>query len=383
MKKVIRQLSTIAATAALALAGLCGSVQTARAQSPSWLSSAVIYTVSPELFSTNGIRGITAQLPQLHNMGINCIWLMPIYPRGNPITVGGTARPAFDSPYDIQNFEAIDPAVGTSADVTNFVTTAHGLGMKVILDVALNCTSWDNALITAHPEYYIHTDGNNTNLASIQTGWGTENDVAQLNLASSAAAQSYVTGVCTWWMSNYGFDGFRFDSADNPTGTTRSMPQSLDQSIRTAMNGVNANSLMLGEEENVSLALAPFGLDYSWNMWWYGVLSAFGQNGGASTLQYQWTNPYTSSFTSPAGMLHMNMQDNWDFFNTANNTARDVNMLGGYPQALAAAVFNCTISGVPLIYNGMEVANSNGGVNPHALINWTGTNSDIFRTFYT
>jgi len=384
MKKVIRRRTTLLACAMMVLACAFGSLPAARAQSPSWLSNAVIYCVNPEIFSLNGIKGVTAQLPRLQKLGVNVIWLMPIYPRGNPITVGGVSRPAFESPYDIQNFEGIDPAEGTGTDLTNLITSAHNLGMKVILDLALNCTSWDNPLVTQHPEYYIHTDGNNSNLGSIQTGWGNENDVAQLNLTGSSAAQSYVQGVCTWWMSNYGVDGFRFDSADNPSGSTRSFPASLANSIRTAMNGVNSSSMMLGEEEIVDLALNPYDLDYSWNMWWYGVLSAFGQGNGASTLQYQWTNPYTSSNTSPSGMLHMNMQDNWDLFSTSNNTARDIKMLGGYPQAMAAAVFNCTISGVPLIYNGMEVANITGytSANTHAQIDWAGVNSNAFNTFY-
>jgi glycosidase len=374
MKKVIHQWTKIAAGAMIALTGLCGNVQTARAQSPSWLNNAVIYCVQPEIFSLNGIKGVTAQLSRLHNLGVNVIWLMPIYPRGNPITIGSNSYSSFNSPYDIQNFEGIDPAEGTSTDLTNLVSTAHSLGMKVILDVALNCTSWDNPLVQSNPQYYIHTDGNVNNVASIQDGWGTETDVAQLNLTTDTyGAQTYVTNVCKYWVTNYSIDGFRFDSADNPQGTTRSFPQSLGQSIQSA---IGTNELMLGEEEDVALALAPYGLDYGWNMWYYGVDSAFGQNGGAYTLQYQWQYPYTSSNTSPAGMLHMNIQDDWDLTN------RDVVTLGGYSQAMAAAVFDCTTSGVPLIYNGMEVANNNGGNNPHTQINWNGSNAYAFQTFY-
>lgn len=377
MNRVIRRWTTLLLGALAALANLCGPIREARAQSPSWLSSAVIYCVQPKIFSTQGIAGVTAQLPRLHSLGVNVIWLMPIFPRGNPITIGSNSYPSYDSPYDISNFEGIDPAMGTSASLTNLVTSAHSLGMKVILDLALNCTSWDNPLVQSTPQYYLHSDGNASNVASIEDGWGTEEDVAQLNLTTNEyGAQTYVTNVAEYWLQNYDLDGFRFDSADNPDGSTRSFPQSLAESIQSGMNSINSSSMMLGEEEDVDLALAPYDLDYGWNMWYYGVDSAFGENGGAYTLQYQWEYPYTSSYTSPTGMLHMNIQDDWDLAN------RDVVTLGGYPQAMAAAVFNFTTSGVPLVYNGMEVANNNGGNNPHTQINWNGSEAYTFTTFY-
>ena len=79
-----------------------------------------------------------------------------------------------------------------------------------------------------------------------------------------------------------------------------------------------------------------------------------------------------SSF--PGGMLHMNIQDDWDY-------GRDVNTMGGMSGAMAAAVLNFTSCGIPLLYNGMEVANNTGGTNPHTQINWNfGT---LFDEFYT
>ncbi len=355
-----------------------GVTTPAQAQQPAWAGSAVIYCVNPEIFSANGLAGVTSQLTRLQSLGVNTVWLMPFSPRGQPCTVDGISHPSVNSPYCMSNMEGIASNMGTSADLTNLVSTAHGLSMKVILDVALNQTSWDNPLVTSHPQYYLHGDGNPNNVASIEDGWGVYTDIAQFNLTTDAyGAQTYVSNVCKYWLSTYNFDGFRVDTADDPSGTTRSLPQSLMQNLVASLNAINPNILVLGEEENVQLALAPYGLDYGWYMYDYGIVAAFTQANNASTLQYQWQYPYTISNTAPAGMLHMNLQDDWDKPN------RDIAALGGYPQALAAAVFDFTISGVPLLYNGMEAANTNGGVNSHTQINWTGTNSSQFTTFYT
>ena len=362
----------------------CGaSLRSARAQSPSWLSSAVIYCVNPEIFSTGGLSGVTSQLTRIHNLGCNVVWLMPIYPRGQACTIDGISHPTYNSPYDINNLEAIDPNVGTSAQFTTLISTAHGLGMKVILDMPLNCTSWDNPLVTSTPQYYWHSDGNATNVASIEAGWQAygqnppDNDVAELNLTTNTyGAQTYVISVVQYWLANYALDGFRFDAADDPDGANNSLPQSLMESLNSTVNP-SGNLLMLGEEQYEPLALAPYDLDYGWNMYYYGIGSAFTTANDASTLQYQWTYPYTTSYTKPAAMLEMNIQDDWDMVN------RDNIVLGGYAQAMAAAVWDFTITGVPLMYNGMEVANTNGGDNSHTQIDWTGTDSAAFTTFYT
>lgn len=349
-----------------------------QAQSPSWLSSSVIYCADPEIFSTSGLSGITSQLTRIHNLGCSVLWLMPFYPRGVACTVDGISHPSFNSPYCIHNMEAIDVYAGTSSELTTLVTDAHNLGMKVIIDLALNCTSWDNPLVTSNPQYYKHSDGNVNNVASIEDGWGTDTDVAQFNLTTNAyGAQTYVTNVCKYWLQTYNLDGFRFDSADNPNGTSRSLPQSLMNSISSALNAIKPGIMMLGEEEDQSLALDPYDLDYGWDMYYYGIGYAFTQSNYASTLQYQWEYPYTINYPSPATMLHMNIQDDWDVSN------RDNIVLGGYSQAMAAAAWDFTVSGVPLMYNGMEVANNNGGQNSHTQIDWTGSNAGKFTTFYT
>jgi glycosidase len=127
--------------------------------------------------------------------------------------------------------------------------------------------------------------------------------------------------------------------------------------------------LLLGEEETPDLALKPFALDYGW--WLYDALKTASNGGDASKVQAVWRHQ-TDAF--PPGMKHMAIQDDWDY-------PRDVDAFGGPDGALAAAAFDFTDTGVPLVYNGMEIGNAAGGVNPHAPIDWAAVNPQ-FPSFY-
>lgn len=331
----------------------CASPKPASAQHPSWINSAVIYGVYPDIFSANGnFAGVTAQINRIRGMGCNVLWIMPVTPIGQPIN----GHPSIGSPYCVHDYYGINPSFGGSSDLHALINAAHSAGMKVILDEVLNHTSWDNALITQHPEYYVHSDGNAGNPNSIVQA-GSWPDVAQLNYASSGL-RGYMTSMLQWWITNYGVDGFRFDTADYPGGSNRNIPKSYWTSLRSSLESVKSDILMLGECESTDLALAPFECDYGW--WLHDNMVNVAGGASAMNLQTTW-QAQANQF--PVGMMHMNIQDDWDY-------ARDVNVLNGMAGAMDAAVMNFTISGIPLLYNGMEVANNAGGVNTHAKINW-------------
>lgn len=338
------------------------------AQHPSWINSSVVYCVYPEIFSGSGFQGVTAQLNRLSQLGVNVIWLMPVTPVGQPIN----GHPAFDSPYAVHDYYAVNSSYGTSADLTNLINTAHSLGMKVILDEVLNHTSWDNALTTQHPEYYRHSDGNPYNVASEEEAFNFA-DVAQLDYSNqSLGLWTYMDNMLNYWLTTYNVDGFRFDTADDPPGDGRNIPQAFWQQLRTTLEATRSDILMLGEEEDAELALAPFELDYGWNLQ-SAVQQATNSGNSATGLQSTWQNQESGW---PAGMLHMSLTQDWDL-------GDDLQIYGGVPNTLDAAVFNYTIDGIPLLFNGEEVGNSASGVNTHTAINWSSSNASTFTPFYT
>lgn len=101
-----------------------------------WWRDAVIYQIYPRSFQDdNGdgvgdLKGITRRLPYVASLGVDCIWLSPIF-----------MSPQKDMGYDVSNYTDIDPLFGTLADFDALIATAHELGLKVITDQVLSHTS--------------------------------------------------------------------------------------------------------------------------------------------------------------------------------------------------------------------------------------------------
>ena len=103
---------------------------------PEWWRHAVIYELYPRSFQdSNGdgvgdLKGITSRLDYLHDLGIDAIWITPMYP-----------SPGIDYGYDISDYVAIDPLYGSMADFDNLVAEAKKRGIRIIMDYVINHTS--------------------------------------------------------------------------------------------------------------------------------------------------------------------------------------------------------------------------------------------------
>src|SRR5215207_11294931 len=126
------------------------SKERARATAPAWVRGGVVYEIYPRQFSGAGnFAGVTAQLDRLKDLGVNILWLMPIHPIGQEKKKGPVG-----SPYAVRDYYAVNPDYGTAADLKRLVAEAHRRGMKVIVDVVANHTSWDSVLMKT-PEFYV------------------------------------------------------------------------------------------------------------------------------------------------------------------------------------------------------------------------------------
>ncbi|MFG2889421.1 glycoside hydrolase family 13 protein [Streptomyces sp. NPDC048248] len=98
-----------------------------------WWRDAVIYQVYPRSFADgNGdgmgdLEGIRSRLPYLRDLGVDAVWLSPFY-----------ASPQADAGYDVADYRAIDPMFGTLHDADAVIREAHGLGLRIIVDVVPN-----------------------------------------------------------------------------------------------------------------------------------------------------------------------------------------------------------------------------------------------------
>ncbi len=140
------------------------TVLSQQADAPDWWKHAVIYEIYPRSFQdsngdgTGDLKGITQRLDYLRDLGVNTIWLSPMFP-----------SPQVDFGYDISNYEAIDPQYGTMADFEELVRESRKRNIKVILDAVMNHTSdqhpWfiesKSSKTSPKRNWYIWTDGRN------------------------------------------------------------------------------------------------------------------------------------------------------------------------------------------------------------------------------
>ena len=132
-------LSAVLATATLlgtALPLQQASAQTAQASSDPWWKHAVVYEIYPRSYQdSNGdgigdLNGIASRLDYLQHLGVDAIWIAPMYP-----------SPQVDFGYDISNYESVDPQYGTLADMDHLIAEGRKHHVRILLDMVLNHTS--------------------------------------------------------------------------------------------------------------------------------------------------------------------------------------------------------------------------------------------------
>ena len=106
---------------------------------PLWFKTAVFYEIHLRgFFDGNGdgsgdFRGLTEKLDYLQWLGVDCIWLLPMY-----------ASPLRDGGYDVADYEQVHPDYGSMDDVRAFIESAHQRGIRVIAVLVMNHTSSDH-----------------------------------------------------------------------------------------------------------------------------------------------------------------------------------------------------------------------------------------------
>jgi glycosidase len=292
--------------------------------SPDWVKDAVIYEIFPRAFSPEGnFKAIEKEIPRLKELGISVIWLMPIHPIGE-IKRKGT----YGSPYSIKDYFQINPDYGTEDDFKSLTKTAHQNGIKVIIDLVINHTSWDNNLIKEHPDWYVKDE--NGNIVSPNSDW---TDVADLNY-DNPELRKYMIKMMKYWVEKFDIDGYRCDVAEL-------VPIDFWNEARDELDKIKP-VLMLAEGSLPEQHLKAFDLTYSWNV--YDVLARIIRKGHLpsaldAVLQ-------SEMYKFPKGSIRLRFNENHD-------KPRAVRYFGEN-GALVSALITATIPGVPLIYNGQE-----------------------------
>jgi oligo-1,6-glucosidase len=196
-----------------------------------WWKKAVVYQIYPRSFcDSNGdgigdLNGITSKLSYLKELGVDVLWLSPIY-----------QSPMYDNGYDISDYRAINPEFGTMADFDSLLKQAHSLGLKIVMDLVVNHSSNEHpwfqesraSLDSPKRDYYIWRNGkgngppNNWKAWFGGPAWSLDETTSQyfLHLFSpwqpdlnweNPALRCEVYDMMRWWLDK-GVDGFRMDA---------------------------------------------------------------------------------------------------------------------------------------------------------------------------
>jgi alpha-glucosidase len=121
---------------------------------PPWWRDAVIYQIYPRSFQDSDgdgvgdLSGIAERLDHLVDLGVDGLWLSPIYP-----------SPLADFGYDVSDYTSVDPVFGTLDDFEALVASAHERGLKVLMDLVPCHTSIEHSWFREHPDWYLWADG--------------------------------------------------------------------------------------------------------------------------------------------------------------------------------------------------------------------------------
>ena len=218
-------------------------------KNPEWSYSAVLYEMNIRQLTAEGtLRAATERLPFLRSVGVDAIWLMPIYPIG----VEGR-KGTLGSYYSIRDYKGVNPEFGTADDLHHFITTAHALGLKVLLDWVANHTARDARWITERPSEWYERD--EAGVAKVPWDWS---DTAKLNYANRDVWRGQIEAM-RYWIEEFGVDGFRCDMA-------MLVPIEFWQEASAELHRIKPDVFMLAEAEEDNLFDSAFNASYQWNI---------------------------------------------------------------------------------------------------------------------
>jgi len=401
----VRAVGVTAAIVLLAVAVGCGSSSpkgpAITPNSKGWWRDKVAYEIFVRSFAdSNGdgigdLDGVTAKLPLLNDgdaatqtdLGVDFLWLMPIHP--------ATSYHG----YDVTDFRAVSPELGTLADLDELVAAAHARGIKVILDMVLNHTSaqhpWFQASAAgptnAKRDWYVWspTNPNYPGPNGAPNAWSLGNGayyysafnggMPDLNLRNALVEQELVDSM-RFWLAR-GIDGFRLDAVryfyENGSASLRDQPENhaFLKRVRATLQADYPDALLVAEawaEPEVSSTYFGDGnevqLAFSFNLAFSILTSAASTNGSVAQLN-ETLRRFESALAGKDRGYEAPFVSNHDI----GRAARGLRFAQGGTRVAAAALL--AMPGTPFLYYGDEIGMQGGDSDPQkrSPMRWTPT----------
>lgn len=299
-----------------------------RFQPVPWSQRTNLYEVNIRQYTKEGnFAAFEKELPRLSAMGVETLWLMPIFPISIEKRQG-----TLGSYYAISDYKAINPEFGTVSDFKSFLRTAWSYDFKIILDWVANHTGYDHIWTKSTPGFYKKNDKDEF---YDNNGW---KDVIDLNYYDAAMRREMINAM-RYWVEEFNIDGFRCDMA-------HLVPRDFWRDARVELDAIKP--LYWLAESNDWNYLEVFDTCYSWD--WMHLTEAFCSEKKSLKDLKNHLQHLLKNF--PAGASQLFFTTNHDE-NSWNGT--EYEKYG--ENALNLAVFSATWNGIPLIYSGQELPN--------------------------
>jgi maltose alpha-D-glucosyltransferase / alpha-amylase len=242
-----------------------------------WYHNAIIYSLDVETFKdangdgTGDFDGLVSKLDHLSGLGVNCLWLRPFFP-----------SPMKDDGYDVMNYYDINSSYGNLGDFVDCVVKANALGIKIIIDLVVNHTSYQHEWFqkaiknkeSKYRDYYIwkkkltEKDRKEQNMLGENGIWTYEKKTREyymhhfykeqpdLNIANPEVRQE-IKKIMGFWLQ-LGVSGFRIDAAHIIVHETKNQVFEMLEEMREFLNKRNHEAVLLAEANVESEELHKF-----------------------------------------------------------------------------------------------------------------------------
>lgn len=324
-----------------------------------WINDAIIYEITPFVFVKDAVYDdITAKLPELKKLGVNTLWLQPVFKNHDN-----------EQGYGITDYFSLRTDLGTEQQLQHLITIAKNLQMRVLFDFVPNHSSLyhpyakDAGRYGTNSHYYnFYQHKNDGALYSsnyhkdafgfIYYFW---KDLVNLNY-DNPEVQQWIIEACKYWIKKFDIDGYRFDAV---WGVNARMP-SFGKRLRLELKSIKPEVMLLAEDKGALLQPYKNGFDvaYDWTADTSWISQWAWQTDYAPKL-----NPTIFNFpkVNERGILlkealftgenktHLKLR-----FIENNDIARFIETHGRKRTKMAAAL-EFALPGIPLIYNGQEI----------------------------
>lgn len=322
-----------------------------------WIDSAVVYEITPAHFVSNPTYDdITEKLPELRELGINTIWLQPVFKTAR----GGQG-------YDITDYFSLRTDLGDEAGLRRLITAAKSLNIRVLFDFVINHTAishpYAQDLITnGKASHYYHFYQHENDGAKYSSHYKKDkygfiayfwDNLVNLDY-NNPEVQQWVIEACKYWIRNFDIDGYRFDAV----WAVNARAPMFGIRLRDELKSIKPDLFLLAEDKGSTDDCYRSGFDagYDWtaDTSWISQWSWQHEYSGDNNSIFKFHDAkqrgrllYSALFDNGStSRLRLRFIENNDLPRFIKSHSLD--------QVKMASALVFALPGIPLIYNGQE-----------------------------